>query len=96
MHYSLQAAAAAVKPPLCRRRRRRLSHHRTPHLAPHLLQASNTPVGLNVGGQVFWTTRTTLTSTTGHILHRIFDDGQAGGMQGTTLRDEQGLVFIDR
>ena len=54
------------------------------------------PVRVNVGGQVFWTTSTTLTSTTGHYLYNMFKHAAEGGMQGTRLLDADGVPFIDR
>lgn len=54
------------------------------------------PVRVNVGGTVFWTTSTTLASTTGHYLASLFKDGEEGSMQGTRLLDDDGIPFIDR
>ena len=57
---------------------------------------SERPVKLNVGGQLFWTTTTTLSSTTGHVLARIFAADGSEGVHGTALLDDDGVPFIDR
>lgn len=78
------------------RRRPRRPANLLPDSPSRPLQAArNQVICLNVGGQLFHTTSTTLTSTTGHYLSRLFAAGGEGELQGT-LKDDGGCPFIDR